>query len=206
MSDYLWKADLCNESQCPQHVIVRPKLQGSMPWLLGMCAMIPPSTSALPVQRCQWCTNCPKGACIPVKASCPKDQNCPMDQHIIQQLGSCFEYLCPASDCQMCSHLAKCLWTRHFKRSSELGLQGSSEELLVQDLTCSATPEMTAPFFFNTLEPLGYCLSFNTLELPGYLCIKNSRTFTVTRLLLLGNSTKLVCWSECICNLSRNKS
>ena len=109
----------------------------------------PPSTSALPVQRCQWCTNCPKGACIPVKASCPKDQNCPMDQHIIQQLGSCFEYLCPASDCQMCSHLAKCLWTRHFKRSSELGLQGPSEEPLVHDLTCSATPDKRLLLFLT---------------------------------------------------------
>ena len=52
--------------------------------------------------------------------------------------------------------------------------------------------QKTAPFF-NTLEPLGYCLSFNTLELPGYLCTKNSQTFAVTRLLLFGNSVKLVC-------------
>ncbi|KAL8608233.1 hypothetical protein ACOMHN_016688 [Nucella lapillus] len=72
-------------------------------------------------QRCQWCTNCPKGACVRMKDSCPEDKTCPLDQHVISRVDNCFEYLCPASYCQVCSHLAKCLWTRHFKRSSEIG-------------------------------------------------------------------------------------
>ncbi|XP_076454870.1 multiple epidermal growth factor-like domains protein 8 [Babylonia areolata] len=117
-------------SQCPMQHSSETAKQCSVLWFQNQtCSRFKSCSQCLSKypqfkhvdQRCQWCTNCPKGACVRMKDSCPKDNSCPLDQHVISRVDTCFEYLCPASDCQMCSHLTKCLWTRHFKRSSEIG-------------------------------------------------------------------------------------
>ncbi|XP_076035463.1 multiple EGF like domains 8 [Oratosquilla oratoria] len=78
-------------------------------------------------QYCQWCSNCPKGKCIPHGNSCSKENECEQqtsDQRrdkSVTKVDFCNERKCVASDCDKCRSLHQCVWTRQVLRSSEQG-------------------------------------------------------------------------------------
>ncbi|XP_041369444.1 multiple epidermal growth factor-like domains protein 8 [Gigantopelta aegis] len=85
----------------------------------SQCLAVYPQFKAAPI-ACQWCTNCPEGKCVPRGVDCKAESGCGVSQNVITKAEKCVEYLCSASDCDMCSSIGQCIWTRHFKRSTEI--------------------------------------------------------------------------------------
>ena len=71
-------------------------------------------------QSCQWCTNCKAGRCIPYGADCQEENRCEVKQRDTIDAAQCHERSCPASDCEKCRELGRCMWTRQVLRTSEL--------------------------------------------------------------------------------------
>lgn len=63
-------------------------------------------------QACQWCTNCKTGRCIPYGADCHGENRCEVKQRDTIDASQCHERSCPASDCEKCRDLGRCMWTR----------------------------------------------------------------------------------------------
>ena len=73
-------------------------------------------------QHCQWCSNCPKGKCIPQDGDCADENECKgqlQDNSVIREADKCKDRYCVASDCIKCNNLGPCFWTRQVQRSSE---------------------------------------------------------------------------------------
>ncbi|XP_078593005.1 multiple epidermal growth factor-like domains protein 8 [Branchiostoma floridae x Branchiostoma japonicum] len=71
------------------------------------------------MQTCQWCTNCPEGACIASGGDCNDENSCRVAQRVVSQVESCPSMTCEASDCEKCKAFSSCMWSRQFKRSGE---------------------------------------------------------------------------------------
>ncbi len=63
-------------------------------------------------QSCQWCTNCKSGRCVPYGADCHEENRCEVKQRDTVDAAQCHERSCPASDCDKCRDLGRCMWTR----------------------------------------------------------------------------------------------
>ena len=63
-------------------------------------------------QACQWCTNCKAGRCIPYGHDCQEENRCEVKQRDTTDASQCHERSCPASDCEKCRDLGRCMWTR----------------------------------------------------------------------------------------------
>lgn len=61
---------------------------------------------------CKWCTSCSNGKCIPSDGDCDEMNKCDVKQMSVIDVNQCWERLCSASDCEKCSDLDGCVWTR----------------------------------------------------------------------------------------------
>ncbi|BES89065.1 Plexin repeat [Nesidiocoris tenuis] len=70
---------------------------------------------------CKWCSKCggDSGKCVPASKDfvCAKEKTC-REIHAIEQ---CPELSCRASDCDKCSSMGDCAWTRQVMKTSEEG-------------------------------------------------------------------------------------
>uniref|UniRef100_A0A146L5D8 Multiple epidermal growth factor-like domains protein 8 n=2 Tax=Lygus hesperus TaxID=30085 RepID=A0A146L5D8_LYGHE len=71
-------------------------------------------------QVCKWCSKCGgSGKCVPAvnEYECTKDNKC----REINTVEQCPEMSCRASDCEKCSAMGDCAWTRQVMKTSEEG-------------------------------------------------------------------------------------
>ncbi|XP_022097491.1 multiple epidermal growth factor-like domains protein 8 [Acanthaster planci] len=151
------------------------------------CVMTQPAHH-LAEQTCMWCSNCPDGACISRQLDCMEEHNCQVDkQKEISDSDQCPELECEASDCAKCV-LGNCIWTRQFKRASEVRrllnanptydwncFRDSLLQIAPADIHISSSPTEPCPAPCHTHRTCLDCLDTKGADGAWQECVWSSR-------------------------------
>ncbi|XP_023931409.1 multiple epidermal growth factor-like domains protein 8 isoform X3 [Lingula anatina] len=143
---------------------------------------------------CQWCSNCPVGRCVTRGLNCTAVYYPPNCRNRLQRtvtgIQSCMESMCQATDCTKCGDLGHCIWTRQYKRSSEVAR------------TLSVAPIFDWNCFTNTL--LDATPQYNIISMPPHTCPVRCYQH-VTCSACLSSSGSEGGWQRCAWSRTRNE-